>query len=132
MKTLRILVPLDGSKLSEAILPFVSSLPRAAVTLVRVAADRSAGSAVAPPRGEAGAAERDLAWVAERLRQQGLGDVRAPPGPRQRRREGHSSFGRPRSRAPRARAGAPRGGSRPAPGVRRCPLRRFGRLAPGD
>ncbi len=36
MKTLRVLVPLDGSPLSEAVLPFVARLGQPAVTLLRV------------------------------------------------------------------------------------------------
>ncbi len=56
MKTLRVLVPLDGSELSKAILPFVRGLPRATIALVRVADDRVAGPEEEP--GEARAIVR--------------------------------------------------------------------------
>lgn len=67
MKTLRVLVPLDGSPLSEAILPFVARLERPAVTLLRVVDEHA--------RALDAEAQADLERADRRARAEGLGEV---------------------------------------------------------
>jgi len=79
MKTIRVLVPLDGSALSRGILPLVRDLGQPAVTLLRVVDDRLFGPPPEGPRALPGAVERDIAWQASHLKYEveGLDDVRA-------------------------------------------------------
>src|SRR4051812_15930941 len=69
MKTLRVLVPIDGSTLSEAVVRFVPDLAAAEVTLLRVLDDASDAARRI-------AAELDLLRVAEGLRAAGVGEVK--------------------------------------------------------
>lgn len=73
MKTLRVLIPLDGSPLSAAVLPVVCRLEMPVVTLLRVIAPPSLFGAV-PPGGEAEAQE-GLARAAAYLRDHGVREV---------------------------------------------------------
>jgi nucleotide-binding universal stress UspA family protein len=72
MSDIRVLVPLDGSALSEEILPVVRGLPDPEVLLVRVVEAHGEGKEPEGARMLASAAERDLAWIAERLRSDGV------------------------------------------------------------
>lgn len=66
MSTLRVLVPLDGSALSAAIIPYVRGLEPAVVTLVRVLGPETEA---APSKM---AEELELVEMADRLRKQGI------------------------------------------------------------
>jgi len=68
MKPIRVLVPLDGSPLSEAILPLVRGLDAAAVTLVQVVPAETLPDGTRPRL----AADLYLVEAAERLRAAGL------------------------------------------------------------
>jgi nucleotide-binding universal stress UspA family protein len=70
----RILVPIDGSPLSESILPFVASLGPAEVTLLCVVETSLLGGDRADAK-ETGAAEGNLRWIGQRLRERLGADV---------------------------------------------------------
>jgi len=76
----RILVPLDGSALSEAIVPAAEVLARdygAGLLLLRVVPTRTApGSGVLEPDARAGRAEAYLGRIAEDLQRRGVSQVR--------------------------------------------------------
>jgi len=75
----RILVPLDGSSLSEAIVPVAEALARdygAELVLLRAVLARTAAGSEAPDAKRAGEAEAYLTRIAEGLQRRGLARVR--------------------------------------------------------
>ncbi len=75
MRRAHVLVPLDGSPLSAAILPFVRGLPAPRITLVRAIERRLFQFEPDDPRESPAAAERDLAFVVAGLARAGIADA---------------------------------------------------------